>query len=453
MVNLKALEAAIHKVEKIRDHEFDFEVDGIKIYMRPLRADEETEIQRYAQVALEAVTEEDTDQATFADFMDRMRHATLGFALVQIGTLNLRDVEYIATGEMTDTGQEVSIPKWEAICNLIKMDWTRTMLAQVFAKFGEMLERMELRAQKAVSFEAVDLQEEIERTQRRLDELKKAQTKIKQPQASRIPPKQPQQTAPDPEVQEVVDQVVSEQPQQGREPASQSAPPQPPQGRTSAVPQSAPPRERPIQQAAPEYTLESEEPQPPPQEQEHEVDSRGIMRPDGGDSFFDPSDPGQALAIEERRQMMLRQQQIARQRAKAEEDRLRREAGIPTAEEHAAQMAQGQREANRPKAVSLTTPSPGGAVDSLRQAANLQNAVADNRQGAVHAGRPRQAPPQSQGAGQPAKLHGKPVFKMPAQTLERPETTRQHGEPAPGPAQALNPTAGGRNPNFRGPNK
>lgn len=458
MVNLKALEAAIHKIEKIRNLEFDFEVDGIKIYMRPLRPDEETEVQRYAQIALEAVTDEDTDQATFADFMDRMRHASLGFAIVQIDNLNLRDVEYIPTGETNETGQEVSLPKWEAICNLIKFDWTRTMLAQLFAKFGEMLERMELRAQKAVSFEAVDLQEEIERTQRRLTELREAQGNIKQPQASRIPPKQPEKPVPDPEVEveAVVDQMVQEQPQpqQARQPASQSAPPQPPQGRSSAVPQSAPPRERSPQQDAPEHTLESEEQLQQPQHAHdpEEVDRQGIMRPQGGDSFFDPSDPGRAVEIESRRQAMLHQQSVARQRAQEEQERLRREAGMPSEQEIAAQVAEGQREANRPKAVDLSGPSPGGAVSSLRQAANLQNAVPDTRGGAVRSGRPQRAQPQAAGGGQPAQLHGKPVYKMPTQTLERPEDTRQHGQPAPGPVK-MNPTTGARNPNFRGPNK
>jgi hypothetical protein len=161
------------------------------------------------------------------------------------------------------------------------------------------------------------------------------------------------------------------------------------------------------------------------------------------------------MEIESRRQAMLHQQHVARQRAQAEQERLRHEAGMPSEKELAAQLAEGQRQANRPKAVDLTTPSPGAAVSSLRQAANLQNAVPDTRGGAVHPGRPQRAVPQPQGGGQPAQLHGKPVYKMPAQTLERPErpepqqTSRQHGEPAPGPAQTLNPTAGGRNPNFR----
>ena len=147
MVNLKALEAALAKVERIRDHEFCFEIGDTEICLRPLRPDEETEVQKYAQVAMEMVGEDEANQAAFADFMDRMRHASLGFSVVQIGNVNLRDVEYVETGEKDNNGNDVSIPKWEAVCQIMARDWSRMMLSQVFAKFGEMLDRMELRSQ------------------------------------------------------------------------------------------------------------------------------------------------------------------------------------------------------------------------------------------------------------------------------------------------------------------
>ena len=177
------------------------------------------------------------------------------------------------------------------------------------------------------------------------------------------------------------------------------------------------------------------------------MDEQGIMLPDGGDSFFDPSDPGAAMEIESRRQAMLHQQHLARQRAKAQQEQMRREMGIPSPEEHARQVAEGQRQAARPQAVDLSRA--GGAAAGVRQAANLHNAVFDPQTNSVQPGRPQRAQPQPGGGGQPAQLHGKPVFKMPAQTLDRPEAVqRKHGEPAPSPVQ-MNPAAGGVNPNFR----
>ena len=157
MVSLKALEAAITQVERIRDIEYSFEASGVEITLRPLRAGEETEVQRYAEVAMESLEEGEATQAAFADFMDRMRHASLGFAIVQLGDLDLRTTEYLETGENDEKGNPISVPKWEAIRELIGREWTRTMLSQVFARFGELLERVELGAAKNVKFDPVEL--------------------------------------------------------------------------------------------------------------------------------------------------------------------------------------------------------------------------------------------------------------------------------------------------------
>jgi len=178
MVNLKALEAAITQVERIRDHELTFEAGGTRVTLRALRSEEETEIQRYAQVAWEEGGNEN-DQATFADFMDRLRHASLGFSVTRLGDLDLRGVEYIETGEVDDEGKPIAIPKWEAIRDLIAKDWSRPMLTQVFAKFGELLDSVDLYATTRVKLQPVDPTEEMERLQRRLEELRTAQANAK----------------------------------------------------------------------------------------------------------------------------------------------------------------------------------------------------------------------------------------------------------------------------------
>ena len=459
MVNLQALEAALGKVERIRDHEFTFEVGDIEITLRPLRPDEETEVQKYAQVAMETVAE-DGNQAAFADFMDRLRHASLGFSVVKIGALDLRDVEYIETGELDDNENPVSIPKWEAMVQIIGKDWGRMMLSQVFGKFGEMLDRAELRAQEAVKFQPVDLEEEIERTERRLAELKTTRDRVKTPahdpvrqtQAAVIQNDQvtaearnqirngPQQREPEPvspDVQSAVDAVVDE---------VQQAPPQQPQqpqGRRSAVPESVGAPERPT---TPEQSQGAQQPQQPQQPPEPELDKMGIPIPHEGDSFFDPSDPEEAMAAEGHRQAVMRQRHLAKERAEAEQRRLREEMGIPSEETMTAQRIQENRSSQSPRGVNLDR-SPGG----LRSAANLNDAMMDANAGSVRSGRPNQ--PQAPGPGTPAQLHGKPVYKMPAQYLDRPQSQRQHGDPAESPVKINNPSAGGRQPKFRGPNR
>jgi len=451
MVNLQALEAAIGKIERIRDHEFCFEVEDMKVCLRPLRPDEETEVQRYAQVALEQVSaDEEADQASFADFMDRMRHASLAFAIVQIGDLDLREVEYLETGEKDDQGNLISVPKWEAVRDLTAREWSRAMLAQVFAKFGEMLERIELRAQKAINFEPVDLQEEIERTERRLSQLKETRDKIKQPvspQASgRTPPRPEQRRASsEPVVSgEIMDEKEVVEPE--AQPPPQAA--QEEQGRASAIPASA---------SAPERSPPPEPSQEPPEaenqatgqsEEEAEFDQDGIPLPHGGDSFFDPTDPDEAMAAESRRQAILHQRRLAKQRAEKVQQRMREEIGMPTEEEMAAERLREDRAAKSPKGVRLD-----GQTEGLRAAANLNDAVFDSGAGSVRTGRPGQPQPQPGGQGKPAQLHGKPVYKMPTQTLDRPERERKHGEPPESPVRVNNPSVGGRQTKFRGPNQ
>ena len=476
MVTLKALEAAVIQVEQIRDHEYTFEAAGTQITLRPLRAEEETDVQRHAQVAWEGVGEEG-DVAAYAEFMDRVRLATLGYSIVRLGDTDLHDVDYVETGEQDENGNAVSMPKYEAIRDLIAHEWTKQMLTQVFSKFGELLERVEIEASKSVKFEASDLDEEIDRIEKRLVELKAHRDQKKPPDASSMQKQQkgvvkaeetrqrihdrirsqpgPAGRAADAaaaaapttrDIQEAVREVTDEvSPEAPAQEASQQAPPQPPQpeapqqpqGRRSAIPDSAPPRERPV---APEESEGAQEPQQasPP------VDQQGVLLPHDGDSFFDPADPDEALAAETQRQAQLHHQHMQRQRQVEMERRQREELGIPTEAELARERQEGRRQTTLPKATSLDK-------TGLRAAANVHNAVFDAGAGQVRSGRP-QAAPSPGGQGVPAQLHGKPVYKMPTQTLDRPakETQREHGDPAPSPVK-INAPAGGRQGKFRGP--
>lgn len=479
MVTLKALEAAITQVERLRDHEFTFEAGGMQITLRPLRSSEETEVQRYAQVAWEGAGE-DGDTAAYQDFMDKVRLATLAFSIVQLGDTDLRGVEYVETGAQDDQGRPVSIPKWEALRELISTEWTKAFMLQVFSKFGELLERVEISASKLVKFDPADLDEEIERLEKRVAELKEKREERKPPEASTVQkaqravanadqraqavrdnlrrpsgPQPEQGAAPDPDsvVGEIEDDAppqAPQAPQQPQEPVSPPQAPEPrgqsptpaqtPQGRRSAIPQDIPAPER---AQEPQATRAPEQEGPSP-----EVDEQGIELPHDGDSFFDPSDPDAALAAETRRQAMLHQRNLQRMREKKMAAQKAEALGVPTSAELARQRLRAQQEQNRPQATNLDVdPRTAG----LRQAANLQDQMIDTGAGRVQRGRPQQPQPQSGPRRDvPAKLHGKDVYKMPTQTLDRPEHRRQHGEPPESPVQ-VNPAAGGVQDKFRGP--
>jgi len=479
MVTLKALEAAIVQVERIRDFEYSFEANDVEITLRPLRPDEETEVQRYAQIAMEDLEEGEATQAAFADFMDRMRHASLAFAIVQIGDLDLRDVEYVETGEQDEQGRPVSVPKWEGLRNMIGQKWTRSMLSQVFARFGELLERVELRASKSVKFDAVDLDEEIARVERRLAELRAAkQTLEASPEEDNVRKQQRLLT----EIQrtrqqqhdnirggtatgDVEESASASEPSGEKVEASKPAPsdgsavePRPSSAETtsrpvgerpSAFPDAGPPPEvdRPDASEGPLGGAETQDQEgsESPSKRTEAVDSQNIPLPHGGDSFFDPTDPDEAMEIEAHRQEMLHRQHILRQRERRLEEQRREALGMPSAAEAARKAQEAQRQAQVPQKAARLDPR----TSSLREAANVSDAVFDAGTGSIQSARPPTPRSQRSGKGTTATLHGKPVYKMPPQTLERKEAT---GTPDQGePMVPINPPPGSRNERFRGP--
>jgi hypothetical protein len=474
MVTLKALAAAITQVEKLRDHEFTFEAGGMEITLRPLRSQEETEVQRYAQVAWEGVGA-DGDTAAYQEFMDRVRKSTLGFSIIRLGPTDLHGVSWIDTGERDEKGNPISVPKWEAIRDLISEEWSKAFLLQVFSKFGELLERVEISASKLVKFDPVDLDEEISRLEKRVADLKSVKEVREHPEQSTAqraqkavgdidrrhseirnemrstvgPTAAAERTQRAQEAQEAL--IQDEEPpsapqthQAASQPTRQAAPPAPtqaPQGRRSAIPQ-------PQEEAAPGVGMPQEqvpEPSPPPSP----TDEQGIELPHDGDSFFDPADPDAALEAEARRQSHLHQRNLQRAREKKMQQQRAEELGVPTSADLARQRMRAQQESGKPQATRLDVDP---RTQGLREAANLNDQIADAGAGRIRSGRPQAAAPspvQGRGGG-PAQLHGKPVYKMPAQTLDRPERARQHGESLDSPMQ-INPPGGAANPKFRGP--
>jgi len=479
MVTLKALEAAISQIDSIRAHELSFEAGGFPITLRPLRSDEETQVQRYSQAAWEGADSEG-DPAAYQDFMDRVRLSTLGYSIIQIGELDLRDVEYLDTGEFDENNNAIAMMKHDGVIDLIQKQWTKALCLQVFAKFGELLERVEVAASKLVKFTPTDLDEEIGRLERRLKTLseqrdarenvetksfvQKQQSAViqateeqarvrqevlenaagtleetEQPDEAPQPPRQ----APQPPRQAAPPSQPSEPP---RQPTAPPQTPQTPQRRQSSLPQEAAPPER---HTSPE-TLEEASPQ-----ETQAFDEQGIVLPHDGDSFFDPSDPEAAMAAEAERQAQLHAANIRRQREKKMAQQRAEAIGVPTSADMARERLRSQQDAGHPNANRLDPRTAG-----LREAANLQDQVFDTGAGRQQTGRPQRAQPQ-QAPGQPgapATLHGKPVYKMPTQTLDKSRKqqaeesahARQHGEPAPSPVQ-VNPAGGGRQDKFRGP--
>jgi len=435
-ISLKALEAAVTKVEQIRDDELTFEAGDSVITLRGLRPDEDTSVQRYAN---EVLPKDGTsaDQTTLADFMDRMRFGILGYSVVQIDDLDLRNVEYLDAEDEDGTYQ---VPKHEGLRELIKKSWSRAMMSVVFKKFTELLDKIEIRAEKAVHFDPEDLDDEISRIEARLAELKESKTKREedvrdnirntQKAVSSINSSQEQarniaQKAKDPTPDRTPEPPV---------PSEEVAPPRPPtEGaqRRPSIPQSAPPPQRPDPVAEqPEPPVEPNRPVHPPT-----PDHRGpIPDPYGGDSFMDTSDPEEAIYAEGLRQEMLfKKQQEAAAREKERNQQLQNEQSKRIV----------QARANRPTAApakSVDVSSFGGrASQGLRQALNTQDAVVQQTS---------EPPVHSASSQRPAQIDGHPVFAMGTQVLDK-KQSQDTQEVPPVPIDAPGGFSS-RNPRFRG---
>jgi hypothetical protein len=324
------------------------------------------------------------------------------------------------------------------------------MLTQVFAKFAELLERMENRATQNVVFDPVDLEAEIERMEARLSDLQEALVESREQKEDAVT-KQQKAIAemgrrnlrrPKEVPQEVPQEAAPQRPQEpskAQEP--QASPPQPPAPQEPpAAPQAPPPsppqkRQRVMPDQATTQERQERPPEPPQQPQQpeyHPLDPRQHRLTETEDSFFDPGDPDaeQAIAAEGIRQERLRSQHQERLRLQKEHNEKMQEAGM---------------DPNQPPLQQRQAPVRAAArVDSrtggLRSAANTSRQVFDTNANSV-----TRPPQQTQ-----AKIGGVPVFRREAEVIEN----RGRGESPQQQAQdnvSINPEAGSANPRFRGP--
>ena len=460
MVNLRALEAAIQKVEDVRKYEFEFEANGLRVVLKALLPEEELIVQQHSQVAYEGGVEE-SGQAGFSDYLDRMRTQILGFSIIELGDISFRDVEFFETEERDDMGNQVSLPKHEAVRDVILNNWSRTMLTHVFSKYGELRRRIDAHAEKSIEFDPEDLDFEIERLEKRIAELRNEkevqeggvqQDALADQQDAAVEisdtarqvmqggPPDMESSAPPPDME-----PSPPPPQTAREPRATEAPPRPEPRRTpEGVRQRAVPRNVPA--GGREFELESESeperPGPGPDGPHPTADSHGIPDPYKGDSFFDPADPegDAAVAAESERQAALYREHLERQAERSEMEKQRRELGI--------EGRQAQRPPQEtPQATDLSTRAPAPSPGGLRQAVNTSDQVFDSGAGDIQTGRPKRPTP--------AEVEGTPVFKMPTQTLDKPQHKRdgRGNIVRQGPAQGMpaEQAGGSRNPRFKGP--
>jgi len=306
MVNIQALEQALLPIQNLGECESTFDVDGTVVAMRMLLPDEEVAAQAFANEIVDFKSDT-TERHRVSEYVDRFKIAVLSYSIVQIGDLDLRNLRTIETGEVTDSGQPVKKQKHVVLRSLLGK-WTRPVTTAAFGKYTEMLEEVEERTSRAVKFSPSDLDAEVERLEKRLEECK-AEKEKRETEAHAAPLRQQLFTLakeqseaeknlmqnPTPPPAPVAEQEPTQEPEPPHLPDPQAAPQEPVQEpqepvresqgqRQRAIPQrAAPPTRRPTPEQAPEP---EPEPEPAPSfdtvsSSVVDLDTEGVMEDEG----------------------------------------------------------------------------------------------------------------------------------------------------------------------------
>lgn len=178
-MDLQSLRTALEPLTKFGTEEHTFEVEGTVVTLRPLLPREEIAAQQYASEVLtltqaeEGLGEDDRLTRTAAlRYMDQFRIAVIAHALVQINTTDLRNVDTIETGEVLDNGVRVKVPRHVALRDIMADSWSRGMITITFSKYGDLITKIAEKADKVAEASVADLDAEIERLERRLENTK-----------------------------------------------------------------------------------------------------------------------------------------------------------------------------------------------------------------------------------------------------------------------------------------
>ena len=321
--------------------------------------------------------------------------------------------------------------------------WRRPVLTQMFAAYGEMVDRVNLKASRMIRFDPSNVEEEIKRLRTRLEELERHQKTV---EGNKSDPTLLGVAQKVNDAQAEASRLVSEQARREKEmlqkeQAERQPPPDPASNaateelrrrqearaapRSPDLPEDMATEDPPPMSRTPRQPLSARAAPPPPERDVPEDPTQTIIEdPHGGDSFFDPSDGDAAYAAEMKRQEDLyRRQQARDQQIKATREKAEAEGKKP--------LIQGRAKKPSPQAAA------GANADDrtgLRSALNTGNAVFDG-----NAGQMQRAQPSPKPVGKKGQTD---IYRMPTTTLER-----RGEQPDPSKIQ-IDPSQSSRNPRF-----
>lgn len=164
LITLEALEAALAPIEQVGKGESELEINGVVTTLRRLLPEEEAEVQKFASAK---AGDEDTNAM---DYLERYKIGTLSYAIIAIGSTDLRGIGYIDTAEVLDNGKTVRIQKHKALRTML-LNWSSIARVSLFRQYSDLITKVDMDAEKAIKFDPTNLDSEINRLKERLAEL------------------------------------------------------------------------------------------------------------------------------------------------------------------------------------------------------------------------------------------------------------------------------------------
>ena len=174
---LDQLKKALEPLVELSRAETSFDVMGTTVHLRLLSPDEELQCQQEAQQFISEVEDddevEDLSRTRAIRFLDGFRLSILSRAIVQINELDLRDMQYIETGEVLPNGVAVKILKTQAVRDII-IKFPRQIQVFIMQKFHILTESVNVVVDDNLETDFSDDDAEIQLMEEELQRKKNA---------------------------------------------------------------------------------------------------------------------------------------------------------------------------------------------------------------------------------------------------------------------------------------
>lgn len=165
------LNSAFKRLQSLGEQEETFDIEGMSITVRQLRFEDSLFVSELSMGAFASAKEDGMmETSSIVQHFKVLQTETLARAIIQIDDLDLRAVQFMETGELTDAGVPVKVPVVEALKGFLE-PWSSSLVAGVYERYQRMTQAVEARIEEKVKGTPADIDTEVSRLQSRIKEL------------------------------------------------------------------------------------------------------------------------------------------------------------------------------------------------------------------------------------------------------------------------------------------